>query len=353
LAVLAPLSLCALFAPALAQAAAALNGAGSTAAAPVYRVWAGEYAKDHGAELQYAAVGSGAGLAKIRQRAVDFGASDFIETKAELERDGLVMLPTVITGVVPIVNLPHVGPNQLRLTGDVLAGIFLREITRWNAPQIQALNPQLTLPDLPIRLVVRADGSGTTYHYSDYLSRVSATWKQRYGVKAHFDWPAEAIAVKGSGEVSKTVRATVGAIGYIDYNYVEDDGLAGVQMRNADGRFVSAGVAGFREAVTHSPWFSVGDFSTEINDNPGERTWPITMGTYIAVPKVAKAGDGTEAALRFLTWGYLHGDALARQAKFVPLPDKVQANAYREMASVSSTDGRNLGMALIGPLLTR
>jgi phosphate transport system substrate-binding protein len=330
---------------------AAVSGAGSSAAAPVYTVWGSEYQKEHGHNLQYASVGSGAGLAKIRQRSVDFGASDFIETPSELERDGLVMVPTVITGVVPVVNLPKVAPNALRLSGEVLARIFLREITRWDAPEIKALNPQLTLPDQPIRLVVRADGSGTTYHFSDYLSRVNAGWKKRFGVAAKFDWPAEAIAVKGSGEVSKTVRATPGAIGYIDYNYVLDDQLTGVSMRNADGQFVAAGVDGFRDAVMHSRWYSEGDFSGELNDAHGEHSWPITMGTYVAVPKVARSKDGTEAALRFVTWGYMNGDALARKAKFVPLPVKVQANAYREIATVVSADGEKLGLKLIGPLM--
>jgi phosphate transport system substrate-binding protein len=338
-----------LHAPALA--ADSISGAGSSAAAPVYKVWAAEYAKDQGDQLSYEAIGSGAGMAKIRKREADFGASDVIASKAELDRDGLVMFPTVITGVVPVVNLPHVAPGAMRLTGELLAKIFLGEVAQWNAPEIRALNPELNLPAERIRLVVRADGSGTTYHFSDYLSQVSPAWKQRLGVASKFDWPAAVTAVKGSGEVSKTMRATVGAIGYIDYNYVLDDALCGVAMRNAAGQFVQAGVEGFREAVTHSAWFTSGDFFAEINNAPGAKTWPMTMGTYVAVPRVAARGSGTERALRFVTWAYLHGDALARQAKFVPLPDKVQASAFREIAKIAGSQGEPVGVKLLGQLV--
>jgi phosphate transport system substrate-binding protein len=317
----------------------------------VYKVWAEEYAKDGGDPLTYEPVGSGAGMAKIRKREADFGASDVIASRAELERDGLVMFPTVITGVVPVVNLPHVGPNTLRLSGDVLARIFLGEITQWDAPDIKALNPGLSLPAEPIRKVARSDGSGTTYHFSDYLSRVSSTWKQRFGTASRFDWPAGTTAVKGSGEVSRTVRATPYAIGYIDYNYVVDDGLSGVSMRNAAGQFVVAGVEGFKEAVRSSAWFASGDFFAGLTDGAGARTWPITMGTYVAVPRVADAAGSTERALRFVTWSYLHGDALASRAKFVPLPDRVQANAYREISRVVTPTGEHVGAKVISRLV--
>src|SRR4051812_3356115 len=171
-----------------AQAAEDISGAGSSAASPVYKVWAAEYSRTHATSLVYDPVGSGAGMAKINKRQVDFGASDVVASSADLQKNGLVMFPTVITGVVPVVNLPKVGQNALRLTGDVLAQIFLGQVTQWDAPEIRALNPGLKLPDHQIRLVVRGDGSGTTYHFSDYLSRVSPAWKQRYGVANHFDW---------------------------------------------------------------------------------------------------------------------------------------------------------------------
>ena len=336
--------------PALA-ADDAIHGAGSSAAAPVYRIWAAEYVREQGTTLAYDPIGSGAGMARITKREVDFGASDIIASTADLKKNDLVMIPTVITGVVPVVNLPHVGPNALHLDGPVLARIFLGQITAWDAPEIRALNPELKLPSRPIQLVARADGSGTTYHFAEYLSRVSPAWNQARAVASHYDWPAGTLAVKGSSAVSETVRATPGAIGYIDYNYLVDDNLAGVAMKNAEGQFVTAGVEGFREAVMHSAWFTQGDFSASIADLPGAKTWPITMGTYVALPRVAAQGERTERALRFITWAYLHGDALARQARFVPLPEKVQASAYREIARVSDASGQSLGARLMGQLV--
>jgi phosphate transport system substrate-binding protein len=337
--------------PSFAADADTINGAGSSAAAPVYKIWATEYARGRNPALAYDPVGSGAGMARISKHEVDFGASDVIASAADLKKNDLVMFPTVITGVVPVVNLPRVGPNALHLTGDVLARIFLGQLTQWDAPEIVALNPGLKLPNHAIRLVARADGSGTTYHFSDYLSRASAIWKQQRGVASKFDWPAGTQAVKGSAAVAEAVRATPDAISYVDYNYVVDSGLTGVAMKNADGQFVGAGVEGFKEAVMHSAWYTQGDFSTELNELPGAKTWPITMGTYVALPRVSANGERTERALRFITWAYLHGDALARQARFVPLPEKVQASAYREIAKVSNTSGELLGAKMMGNLV--
>ncbi len=333
------------------HAADTISGAGSSAAAPVYKIWAAEYAKARGTLLDYAPVGSGAGMAKINKHEVDFGASDVIASAADLKKNDLVMFPTVITGVVPIVNVGKIGANQMHLTGDVLGRIFTGQITQWDAPEIRALNPGLKLPSHAIHVVARADGSGTTYHFSDYLARTSAAWKARYGVASHFDWPAGTIAVKGSGEIAKTVQATEDSISYIDYNYVVDDELSGVSMKNADGQFVTACVESFHQAVMHSTWYSAGDFSTEINDLPGAGTWPITMGTYVAVPRVAVSGERAERTLRFLTWAYLHGDTLARQAKFVPLPERVQASAYREISRVLGAKGESLGAKTMGNLV--
>ena len=332
-------------------ASEAISGAGSSAAAPVYKIWGAEYAKARGTALDYAPIGSGAGMAKINKHEVDFGASDVIASAADLKKNDLVMFPTVITGVVPVVNIARIGPNQLHLTGDVLGRIFVGQVTQWDAPEIKALNPGLKLPARAIRVVARADGSGTTYHFSDYLARTSPGWKAKYGVANHFDWPAGTLAVKGSGEVAKTVQATEDSIGYIDYNYVLDDDLVGVAMKNADGQVVSASVEGFHQAVMHSTWYTSGDFSTELNELPGASTWPITMGTYVAVPRVAAAGDRAERTLRFLTWAYVHGDSLARQAKFVPLPERVQASAYREISRVLNANGESLGAKSMGAVV--
>lgn len=328
------------------NAADEISGAGSSAAAPVYKIWADAYRKNGGESITYDSVGSGAGMARIRQHQVDFGASDVIASRAELSRDGLIMFPTVISGVVPVVNLPKlIAP--IKLSGEVLARIFLGEITQWDAPEIAILNPKLGLPSLAIQVICRSDSSGTTYHFSDYLTKVSPAWKTRFGVANKHEWPPSFIAVNGSNEVSKTVRNKLGAIGYVDYNYVVDDGLTGVLMRNAAGKFVTASPDAFRGAVIKSRWFSSGDFSETLTNLAGDSTWPITMGTYAAVQKSASDTQRSARTLRFFVWAFSHQFLLAGQAKFVPLPDKVQAKVFREISSVVGGTGELIGVGTI------
>lgn len=336
--------------PGTACAAAEIAGAGSSAAAPVYRTWALEYKKATGESIAYDPIGSGAGMTKIRQRQADFGASDVIAPKTELSKDGLVMFPTVISGVIPVVNLPKL-TSPLRLNGETLAKIYLGEITQWNAPEIAALNPKQSLPNLPIKVVCRSDSSGTTYHFSDYLSKASPNWKTHFGAANKHAWPSTFLAVKGSGEISKAVKSTTGAIGYIDYNYVLEDGLQATQLQNAKGRYTNPSPESFRTAVINSRWFSHGDFAETLTNMPGEASWPITMGTYVAVPKSASDSARAARTLRFFAWAYGHGDTLASQAKFVPLPEKVQASAFREISSVLGSKGELIGVDAINALL--
>jgi phosphate transport system substrate-binding protein len=335
------LSTAAIFSPAQS---AEIRGAGSTAAAPVYQVWSAGYAAATGSKLDYAAVGSGEGIRRIREGQVDFGASDVPLSPQEASKNGLVCVPAVVTAAVPVINLPSVPKGQLKLTGDLLARIFLGKVDTWDAPEIRAVNPGLSLPNLKINPVVRTDGSGTTYHFSAYLSEVNAEWKSANGAKSLFSWPTGFTGAKGSGEVVKAVQTIRGAIGYVDYNYVIDAGLNPVQLRNADGMFVSATVGNFRDAVLHSSWNQKGDFTANLVNQHGADAWPITMGTFIVVPAVSRAGERTLEAMKFVTWGYLNGDQLAREAKFVPLPGKVQANAYRELSRVTDASGRAIGL---------
>jgi len=327
-----------------AAQSAEIQGAGSTAAAPVYRIWSTGYAAATGTSLSYAAVGSGEGIRRIREGKVDFGASDVPLSPQEASKSGLVCVPAVVTAAVPVINLPSVPKGQLKLTGDLLAKIFLGKVDTWDAPEIRALNPGLSLPNLKINPVVRTDGSGTTYHFSAYLSEVNAEWKSSNGAKTLFTWPAGFTGAKGSGEVVKAVQNIRGAIGYVDYNYVLEAGLNPAQLRNADGNFVSATVGGFRDAVLHSNWNRKGDFTASLVNQPGADAWPITMGTFILVPAVSQSSERTLEAMKFVTWGYLHGDQLAREAKFVPLPGQVQANAYKELSRVTDVSGRAIGL---------
>lgn len=336
----------------IAASAQAVTGAGSSAAAPIYRSWAKAYAKATGSLVEYEPVGSSAGMAKIRQQAVGFGATDVYPPEKELTENGLVVLPVAITGISPIVNLPKLQNAQLRLTGEVLSRIFMSEINRWNAPEITALNPDAPLPDLPIKVVVRADGSGTTYNFADYLSKVSPKWKSTYGVKTSIKWPEGHLAFKGSDGVAKGVRDTVGAIGYVDFGYVAEYGLTSVQMKNAEGFFIKPSIDAFRSALAHSEWTATGAFHNTLTQRPGNAVWPITMGTFVVFPKVTQTAEQTTEAIKFIIWSFFNGDILVHENNFVRLPDRVQASAFKVITSIRDKNGNPLKANLV-PLSTK
>lgn len=334
-------------APAHHCLAQAVTGAGSSAAAPIYRSWAKAYTQATAVPVVYEPVGSSAGMKKIQQHTVGFGATDVYPPDRELIDHGLIALPVAITGISPVVNLPKVKDGQLRLTGEVLARIFMGDIRQWNAPEIAALNPALTLPDLPIRVAVRSDGSGTTYNFADYLGKVSAQWKSTYGAKTAIAWPQGVLPFKGSEGMAKGVQATVGAIGYVDHGYVGEYGLATVQLRNADGAYVRPSIDAFRAALANSEWASAGTFHTTLTQRPGKAVWPITMGTFVVLPKVAPDAEQTTQALRFILWAFLNGDTLVQEHNFVRLPDRVQASAFKVITSVRDKAGMPLGLSLM------
>ena len=330
-----------------AAGAQTVTGAGSSAAAPIYRSWAKAYTKATGAGVASDPVGSSAGLKKIQQQAVGFGATDVHPPDKDLIEHGLVALPVAITGISPVVNLPQIQNTQLRLTGEVLGRIFMGEITRWNAADIAALNPDLPLPDMPIKVVVRADGSGTTYNFADYLGKVSPQWRKTYGAKTSIAWPAGVLAFKGSDGVAKGVRDTVGAIGYVDHGYVAEYALTTVQMKNADGIYVKPSIDAFKAALANSDWSATGVFNSTLTQRPGKSVWPITMGTFVVFPKVTQNPDQTAQALRFILWSFLNGDTLVQENNFVRLPDRVQASAFKIITSIRDNQGKPLGMSLI------
>ncbi|AMO25309.1 phosphate ABC transporter substrate-binding protein [Ramlibacter tataouinensis] len=328
-------------------AAQTLSGAGSSAAAPIYRAWARQYQKAVGTAVAYEPAGSSAGVKMVRAGEVAFGASDVAPDEAELAASGLAIFPVAITGIVPVVNLPKVSDGQLRLSGEVLARIYMGEIDKWSAPEIGQLNPGVALPELPIKLIVRSDGSGTTYNFADYLAKVHPAWKSRFGVKTTIAWPASVIGVKGSEGVVRAVAQTAGAIGYVDFGYVADNKLAGVQMRSADGEFVRAGVLAFKAALAHSDWSSRGTFGATLTNAAGKSSWPITMGTFVLVPRVTDKPEQTLAALKFFAWAFNHGDALVQEASFVRLPDRVQAAAFKVITGVRDKSGRPIGLNVL------
>jgi phosphate transport system substrate-binding protein len=345
-----PLLVLGLFVSALLQINGAsgqtLSGAGSSAAAPIYRSWAAQYQIAGGPSLSYEPIGSSGGIKKIKAEQTGFGASDVAPSAEELKSSGLVLFPIAITGISPVVNLPKVDDGQLRLTGPVLARIFLGEITQWNDPAVAQLNAGLSLPALPIKVVVRSDGSGTTYNFADYLSKVNATWKTTYGAKTSFTWPSTFIGSKGSDGVVKSVKENIGAIGYVDYGYVKANRLLSVQMAGADGIYIQPSVASFRAAMQNSEWNSKGTFSSTLTNITGKGAWPITMGTFVLVPQITKKEEQTTAVLQFFIWAFMNGDSLVQQNNFVRLPDRMQSLAFKAIASVRNSSGKILKLNL-------
>jgi phosphate transport system substrate-binding protein len=325
------------------------SGAGSSAAAPIYQTWAAEYQKKTGISLTYESIGSSAGLKKIREGKTGFGASDVAPGEIDLKKDGLVLFPVAITGIAPVVNLPKLDDGKLRLTGPVLAQIYLGEITQWNAPAISQLNTDMVLPDLPINVVVRSDGSGTTYNFADYLAKVSPGWKQKNGVKSSYTWPANFLSVKGSDGVVSAVKTTPGAIGYVDFGYVAAHRLNPVQMKNADGEFLLPTIAAFKEALFNSEWGSKGRFTQPLTNNPGKGSWPITMGTYVLLPQLADKPQETQLALQFFLWAFINGDSLVSKSQFVRLPDRVQSLAFKAISSVTDRSGKPIRLDILQP----
>jgi phosphate transport system substrate-binding protein len=317
--------------------AAELTGAGSSFAAPIYSKWADAYQKATGNKLNYQSVGSGAGIKQINAKTVDFGASDMPLSPEELAKSGLIQFPTVIGGVVPVVNLPGVKPGQLKLSGQALAEIYLGKITKWNDAAIAQLNPGVTLPDRNIGVVRRADGSGTTYIFTDYLSKVSPEWKQKVGEGTAVQWPS-GLGGKGNEGVSAFVQRLPGAIGYVEYAYAKQNHMTYVQMKNKDGNFVEPVAAAFKASAAGADWSH--EFNTMLTDQPGKDTWPISGATFVLMHKVQdKPTQGAEV-IKFFDWSYTNGDKLADELDYVPLPDSTVKLIRSAWAGVKSSGGQ-------------
>lgn len=315
-----------------------ISGAGSSAAKMLYVKWAEAYK----IKLSYQSSSSADGIKQIKAKAVDFGATDVAMGSDELKKDGLILFPSAISGVVPFVNLPKIHEGELKLSGDVLADIYAHKIVKWDDPAIVALNPGLSLPKIAIVTVARQEGSGTTYNFTDYLSMVSPAWKTGFGKNFTIKWPADTVTVKGSGEVVNAVKQTAGAIGYVDHKYIAQDKLAFVQMKNHDGKFVSPGSKGFESALNNSPWRGSGSFEESLSNRGGQQTWPITAGTFILVAQTSKNPPNTISMLKFFSWAFIKGDHLADGADFVALPDSVQARVFKEMLKIRDEKGKTL-----------
>ena len=309
-----------LAAAAMAQAAE-ITGAGATFPAPVYGKWADAYQKATGNRINYQSIGSGGGIKQIVAKTVDFGASDMPLKPADLEKDGLMQFPTVIGGVVPVVNVAGVKPGDLRLTPAVLADIFLGKIAKWNDKAIADLNPKLALPDQAIAVVRRADGSGTTFIFSNYLSKVSPEWKQKVGEGTAVQWPV-GLGGKGNEGVSAFVQRIPGAVGYVEYAYARQNKMSYALLQNSAGQFVAPDDKTFKAAAASADW-SKSVFYEILTDQPGKEAWPITGATFILMHKLQdKPAQGAEV-LKFFAWSYRNGAKMAEDLDYVSLPDNL------------------------------
>jgi phosphate transport system substrate-binding protein len=300
-----------------------ITGAGSSFAAPIYSKWGEASASATGVQLNYQAVGSGAGINQINNRTVDFGASDMPVKADQLAEHKLMQFPTVIGGVDIIVNLPGIKPNELKLTGPILADIYLGNITKWNDKAIADLNPELKLPKTAIAPVHRADGSGTTFVFTDYLSMQSPDWKAKVGASTSVSWPVGAGA-KGSDGVAGTVRQIPGGLGYDESTYAEQNHLTTAMMRNADGKFVAPTMTAFEASAASADWTKVQNFAIDLNDQPGAESWPIESATFVLLPTDPKDEKQSVAVKKFFDWGFSHGGDIAKGLLYIPLPASVQ-----------------------------
>jgi phosphate transport system substrate-binding protein len=320
--------------------AADITGAGATFPYPLYAKWAEAYKNETGIGVNYQSIGSGGGIKQIKAKTIDFGASDMPLEPEELEKAGLVQFPTVIGGVIPVVNLEGVKPGEIKLSGRVLADIYLGKITKWNNPEIVKLNEGVKLPDKYISVVHRSDGSGTTFTFSNYLSKVSPEWKQAVGTGVSVSWPAGA-GGKGNEGVASYVQNISGSIGYVEYAYVLQNNMTYTMMQNREGQFVKPDAKNFQAAAADADWANSKDFYIVLTDQPGKDTWPISGATFILMHKVQKDPETAKRVLDFFTWAYQSGGKLANELSYIPMPASVVELILKEWkAKINGPDGK-------------
>ncbi len=306
--------------------AADITGAGATFPYPIYAKWAEAYKKVTNVGLNYQSIGSSGGIRQIRAKTVTFGATDAPVPGAELDKDGMVQFPAIIGGTVPIINLDGFKPGELRITGEILAEVFMGNILKWNDAKLAALNPGKKLPNENITVVHRADGSGTTFNFTDYLSVASKSWAEKVGKGAAVKWPAaSSVGGKGNEGVAANVARVKGSIGYVEYAYVKKNNLNFMQLRNKDGNYVSPDDKTFAAAAAGADWFSVPGMGLSIVDQKGAQTWPISTASFILMYKDPSDKATSQEVLKFFDWSFKNGKELALELDYVPLPDSLTA----------------------------
>lgn len=314
-----------------------ITGAGATFPAPLYAKWAADYNKATGVKINYQSVGSGAGIKQIDSKTVDFGASDMPQTDDVLAKKGQMQFPTVIGGVVPVINIKGINPGQLKLNGQVLGDIYLGKISKWNDPALKALNPSLPLPDAAIAQVRRADGSGTTFIFTNYLSKVNAEWKSKVGEGTAVNWPAGA-GGKGNEGVAAFVGRLPNSIGYVEYSYVKQNKLTYALMQNSGGNFVSPNDIAFKAAAAGADWSK--SFYQILTNQPGKDAWPISGATFILMHKLQDKPANATETLKFFAWAYKNGDKVADDLDYVPMPKSVVGSIEKAWGEIKDASGK-------------
>jgi phosphate transport system substrate-binding protein len=316
----------------LPAAALDISGAGATFPYPIYAKWADAYKKETGNGLNYQSIGSGGGIKQIQAKTVTFGATDAPLKGEDLEKSGLIQFPMVMGGIVPVVNLEGVKPGDLTIDGPTLAKIFLGEVKTWNDPAIQKLNPNAKLPSQAIAVVYRSDGSGTTFNFTDYLSKVSPDWKSKIGSNTAVEWPV-GIGAKGNEGVANNVAQTKGSVGYVEYAYAKQNKLTHTKMVNKDGKTVAPTIEAFQAAASNADWNAVPGFGVILSDQPGAGSWPMTAATFILIHKQPQDPAAAAEALRFFAWAYAKGSKMAEDLDYVPMPKAVVASVEKVWAT--------------------
>ena len=314
-----------------------ITGAGASFPAPLYSKWAADYNKATSIKVNYQSVGSGAGIKQIDAKTVDFGASDMPLTDEELSKKGQIQFPTVIGGVIPVVNIAGIAPGKLLLTGEVLADIYLGKISKWDDAAIKALNPTLSLPDALIAPVRRSDGSGTSFIFTNYLSKVSAEWKSKVGESTAPNWPV-GLGGKGNEGVSAFVTRIPNSIGYVEYSYVKQNKMTYAKLKNIAGSFVDPDDTAFKAAAAGADWNK--SFYQILTNQPGKDSWPITGATFILMHKVQDKPANASSSLKFFDWAYKNGDKTADDLDYVPMPASVKDVIRKSWSQIKDASGK-------------
>src|ERR1700738_4310735 len=302
--------------------AADITGAGATFPFPIYSKWADAYKKETGNGLNYQSIGSGGGIKQIEAKTVTFGASDMPLKVEQLDKDGLIQWPMVMGAIVAVVNIDGVKPGEMVFDGTTLADVFLGKIAKWDDPAIKKLNPNLKLPSDPIQVVRRSDGSGTTFNFTDYLSKASADWKSKVGSGTAVEWLA-GVGAKGNEGVAGNISQTKNLIGYVEYAYAKQNKLTYAALINKAGKTVQPTVAAFQAAASNADWAKAPGYYLILTDQPGEASWPITAATFILMHKEPTDKAASAEAIKFFKWAFAKGDKMAEELDYIPMPDAV------------------------------